>query len=174
MSGAFIPLSEDGAVADAAAKGHLALEKLEAMTSVCSVGLDMIAIPGDTPPETISAVIADEMAIGVMNNKTTGVRLIPVPGTSPATASNSEASSAPPTSWTFATPARHRVRAIRQAHPRAHPVAPELIDRNWIGIGLCACFRTDPTGWWVAGKAFLFSRTVGKRVQQDALHRGIG
>lgn len=80
MSGAFIPVSEDAALADAAAKGHLTLEKLEAMTSVCSVGLDMIAIPGDTSAETIAAIIADEMAIGVMNNKTTGVRLIPVPG----------------------------------------------------------------------------------------------
>jgi len=80
MSGAFIPVSEDAALAEAAAKGHLTLEKLEAMTSVCSVGLDMIAIPGDTPPETIAAIIADEMAIGVINNKTTGVRLIPVPG----------------------------------------------------------------------------------------------
>ncbi len=80
LSGAFIPVSEDAALAEAAAKGHLVLEKLEAMTSVCSVGLDMIAVPGDTPPETIAAIIADEMAIGVMNNKTTGARIIPVPG----------------------------------------------------------------------------------------------
>jgi uncharacterized protein (UPF0210 family) len=80
LSGAFIPVSEDAALADAVGKGHLVLEKLEAMTSVCSVGLDMIAIPGDTPPETIAALIADEMAIGVMNDKTTAVRLIPVPG----------------------------------------------------------------------------------------------
>jgi uncharacterized protein (UPF0210 family) len=83
MSGAFIPVSEDAALADAAKNGHLTLEKLEAMTSVCSVGLDMIAIPGDTSAETIAALIADEMAIGVMNNKTTGVRLIPVPGGKP-------------------------------------------------------------------------------------------
>jgi len=83
MSGAFIPVSEDTALANAVAAGHLSLEKLEAMTAVCSVGLDMIAIPGDTPPETISAIIADEMAIGVINNKTTGVRLIPVPGGKP-------------------------------------------------------------------------------------------
>jgi len=80
LSGAFIPVSEDASLADAVAQGHLVLEKLEAMTSVCSVGLDMIAIPGDTPPETIAALIADEMAIGVMNDKTTAVRLIPVPG----------------------------------------------------------------------------------------------
>ena len=80
LSGAFLPVSEDAALADAVAQGHLTLEKLEAMTSVCSVGLDMIAVPGDTPPETLAAVIADEMAIGVMNDKTTGVRLIPVPG----------------------------------------------------------------------------------------------
>jgi uncharacterized protein len=80
MSGAFIPVSEDSVLAEAAAQGSLTLEKLEAMTSVCSVGLDMIAIPGDTPAETISAIIADEMAIGVINDKTTGVRLIPVPG----------------------------------------------------------------------------------------------
>jgi uncharacterized protein (UPF0210 family) len=80
LSGAFIPVSEDAALAEAVGQGHLVLEKLEAMTSVCSVGLDMIAIPGDTPPETIAALMADEMAIGVMNDKTTAVRLIPVPG----------------------------------------------------------------------------------------------
>ncbi len=80
MSGAFIPVSEDAVLAEAVTAGHLSLEKLEAMTSVCSVGLDMIAIPGDTPPETIAAIIADEMTIGMVNNKTTGVRLIPVPG----------------------------------------------------------------------------------------------
>jgi uncharacterized protein (UPF0210 family) len=67
-------------LAEAVGQGHLVLEKLEAMTSVCSVGLDMIAIPGDTPPETIAAIIADEMAIGVVNDKTTATRLIPVPG----------------------------------------------------------------------------------------------
>jgi len=80
LSGAFIPVSEDSSLADAVGQGHLILEKLEAMTSVCSVGLDMILIPGDTPPETIAALIADEMAIGVINNKTTAARLIPVPG----------------------------------------------------------------------------------------------
>ena len=80
LSGAFIPVSEDSALADAVAQGHLSLEKLEAMTSVCSVGLDMVLIPGDTPPETIAAIIADEMAIGVINNKTTATRLVPVPG----------------------------------------------------------------------------------------------
>jgi len=80
LSGAFIPVSEDAALAAAVADGDLVLEKLEAMTAVCSVGLDMIAIPGDTPAETVAAIIADEMAIGVMNDKTTGVRLIPVPG----------------------------------------------------------------------------------------------
>lgn len=80
MSGAFIPVSEDASLADAVAKGHLTLEKLEAMTSVCSVGLDMIAVPGDISPKTVAAIIADEMAIGVINNKTTAVRLIPVPG----------------------------------------------------------------------------------------------
>ncbi len=80
LSGAFIPVSEDAALADAVAKGHLVLEKLEAMTSVCSVGLDMVAIPGDTPAETIAAIIADEMAIGVINDKTTACRLVPVPG----------------------------------------------------------------------------------------------
>jgi len=68
------------ALAEAVGAGHLSLEKLEAMTAVCSVGLDMIAIPGDTPPETIAALIADEMAIGVINDKTTACRLIPVPG----------------------------------------------------------------------------------------------
>jgi uncharacterized protein (UPF0210 family) len=80
LSGAFIPVSEDATLAEAVGAGHLVLEKLEAMTAVCSVGLDMVAIPGDTPPETISAIIADEMAIGVVNDKTTAARLIPVPG----------------------------------------------------------------------------------------------
>lgn len=80
LSGAFIPVSEDGTLARAVGRGQLVLEKLEAMTSVCSVGLDMIAVPGDTPPETLAAIIADEMAIGVINNKTTAVRMIPVPG----------------------------------------------------------------------------------------------
>ncbi len=82
LSGAFIPVSEDAALSEAVAAGDLVLEKLEAMTSVCSVGLDMVAIPGDTPAETIAAIIADEMAIGVVNSKTTGVRVIPVPGAS--------------------------------------------------------------------------------------------
>jgi uncharacterized protein len=80
MSGAFIPVSEDAVMIEAARIGALTLEKLEAMTSVCSVGLDMVAVPGDTTPETIAAVIADEMAIGVVNNKTTAIRIIPVPG----------------------------------------------------------------------------------------------
>ena len=80
LSGAFIPVSEDATLANAVRDGHLVLEKLEAMTSVCSVGLDMVLIPGDTPPETIAGLIADEMAIGVINNKTTAARLIPVPG----------------------------------------------------------------------------------------------
>ncbi|MDR3354767.1 MAG: PFL family protein [Synergistaceae bacterium] len=82
LSGAFIPVSEDHGMADAVRIGALSLEKLEAMTCVCSVGLDMIAIPGDTPAETISGMILDEMAIGMINNKTTAVRLIPVAGKS--------------------------------------------------------------------------------------------
>jgi uncharacterized protein (UPF0210 family) len=80
LSGAFIPVSEDLNIADSARLGFLSLEKLEAMTSVCSVGLDMVALPGDTSAETIAAIIADEMAIGVINKKTTAARLIPVPG----------------------------------------------------------------------------------------------
>ncbi|MCV3295743.1 PFL family protein [Oenococcus kitaharae] len=80
LSGAFIPVSEDAGMIDAAVAGTLTISKLEAMTAVCSVGLDMIAIPGDTPATTISAMIADEAAIGVQNNKTTAVRVIPVPG----------------------------------------------------------------------------------------------
>ncbi len=82
LSGAFIPVSEDAGMIAAAERGALALDKLEAMTCVCSVGLDMIAIPGDTPAETISAIIADEAAIGMINNKTTAVRVIPAPGKS--------------------------------------------------------------------------------------------
>ena len=80
LSGAFIPVSEDIGMINAAKAGSLSLEKLEAMTCVCSVGLDMIAVPGNTPEETLSAIIADEAAIGMVNNKTTAVRLIPVPG----------------------------------------------------------------------------------------------
>lgn len=79
LSGAFIPVSEDAGMIYAADKGFLTFDKLEAMTSVCSVGLDMIAIPGDTPVTTIAGMIADEMAIGMINKKTTAVRLIPVP-----------------------------------------------------------------------------------------------
>ncbi|MDR1734301.1 MAG: PFL family protein [Oscillospiraceae bacterium] len=80
LSGAFIPVSEDHAMIDAARTGALTLEKLEAMTSVCSVGLDMIAVPGDTSPETLAGILADEMAIGMINGKTTAVRLIPAIG----------------------------------------------------------------------------------------------
>lgn len=80
LSGAFIPVSEDEGMIAAAEKGVLTLDKLEAMTCVCSVGLDMIAVPGDTSAETISAIIADEAAIGMVNNKTTAVRIIPAPG----------------------------------------------------------------------------------------------
>ena len=80
LSGAFIPVSEDEGMIAAAESGTLVLDKLEAMTCVCSVGLDMIAVPGDTPAETISAIIADEAAIGMVNCKTTAVRLLPAPG----------------------------------------------------------------------------------------------
>jgi uncharacterized protein (UPF0210 family) len=83
LSGAFIPVSEDEGMVNAVLKGALSIEKLEAMTCVCSVGLDMIAVPGDTPAETIAAIIADEAAIGVVNQKTTAVRIIPVPGGKP-------------------------------------------------------------------------------------------
>ena len=80
LSGAFIPVSEDEGMIEAATKGSICLEKLEAMTTVCSVGLDMIAIPGDTPATTISGILADEFAIGMVNNKTTAVRIIPAIG----------------------------------------------------------------------------------------------
>ena len=80
LSGAFIPVSEDIGMIKAAEKGAITLDKLEAMTCVCSVGLDIIAIPGDTPATTIAAMIADEAAIGMINNKTTAVRIIPAPG----------------------------------------------------------------------------------------------
>jgi len=80
LSGAFLPVSEDYGMADAVRQKALSLAKLEAMTAVCSVGLDMIALPGDTPASTLSAIIADELAIGVINGKATGARLIPVPG----------------------------------------------------------------------------------------------
>jgi len=80
LSGAFIPVSEDAGMVEATRLGALTLDKLEAMTAICSVGLDMVAVPGDTPYETIAAMIADELAIGVINNKTTACRIIPVPG----------------------------------------------------------------------------------------------
>ena len=80
LSGAFIPVSEDAGMIRAVNEGALKLEKLEAMTAVCSVGLDMITVPGDTTAETIAAMIADEAAIGMINNKTTAVRVIPAVG----------------------------------------------------------------------------------------------
>jgi uncharacterized protein (UPF0210 family) len=80
LSGAFVPVSEDLNISQAAENGYLSLDKLEAITSVCSVGLDMVAIPGDTSVDTLAGLIADEMAIGVINKKTTATRLIPVPG----------------------------------------------------------------------------------------------
>ena len=80
LSGAFIPVSEDAGMIDAAREGTLSIEKLEAMTAVCSVGLDMIVIPGDTPADVIAAIIADEAAIGMVNSKTTAVRVIPAIG----------------------------------------------------------------------------------------------
>src|SRR5699024_8242442 len=80
LSGAFIPVSEDQGMIEAVQKGALTLEKLEAMTCVCSVGLDMVAIPGNTKATTISGIIADESAIGMINQKTTAVRIIPVHG----------------------------------------------------------------------------------------------
>src|SRR5687768_9657046 len=83
LSGAFIPVSEDAVMIDAAADGAITFDKLEAMTCVCSVGLDMIAVPGDTSAETLAAIIADEAAIGMINRKTTAVRIIPAPGKKP-------------------------------------------------------------------------------------------
>jgi uncharacterized protein (UPF0210 family) len=80
LSGAFIPVSEDHDMIAAVQAGALSLDKLEAMTAVCSVGLDMVAVPGNTSPATLSAIIADEIAIGTFNNKTTAVRIIPAPG----------------------------------------------------------------------------------------------
>ncbi len=83
LSGAFIPVSEDEGMINAVKAGALSLAKLEAMTTVCSVGLDMVAVPGDTPASTLMGILADEMAIGMVNNKTTAVRIIPVPGKGP-------------------------------------------------------------------------------------------
>jgi len=82
LSGTFIPISEDRDMINAVKKGSLSLDKLESLSAVCSVGLDMFAVPGDTPIETINAIIADELSIGIINNKTTAVRIIPVPGKS--------------------------------------------------------------------------------------------
>lgn len=82
LSGAFIPVSEDQGMIKAVQAGKLSLEKLEAMTAVCSVGLDMVAVPGDTTAATISGLLADEAAIGMINNKTTAIRIIPATGQS--------------------------------------------------------------------------------------------
>jgi len=83
LSGTFMPVSEDMGMVEAVRKKSLSLDKLEALTAVCSVGLDMVAIPGNTPEEVISAIIADELSIGVINNKTTAVRILPIPGKKP-------------------------------------------------------------------------------------------
>jgi len=80
LSGAFVPVAEDAAMSDAVAKGWLGVEKLEAVTSICSVGLDMVPVPGDITVETLASLIADELAIGMINSKTTAARIIPVPG----------------------------------------------------------------------------------------------
>jgi uncharacterized protein (UPF0210 family) len=98
LSGAFIPVSEDEGMIRAVQRGSLTLDKLEAMTCVCSVGLDMVAVPGDTSASTISAIIADEMAIGMINKKTTAVRVIPAPGPGWVIWWNSAACSAAPRS----------------------------------------------------------------------------
>jgi hypothetical protein len=83
LSGAFIPVSEDAGMVEAVKVGALSLDKLEAMSAVCSVGMDMVAVPGDIPAETLACLIGDELAIGMVNNKTTAVRIIPVPGKQP-------------------------------------------------------------------------------------------
>ena len=83
LSGSFIPVSEDKGMIDAVRSGSISLDKLEAMTAICSVGFDMVALPGETSAETIAGMIADEAAIGVMNHKTTAVRVIPVPEKKP-------------------------------------------------------------------------------------------
>ena len=83
LSGAFIPVSEDQGMIDAVRDDALSLAKLEAMTAVCSVGLDMVAVPGDTTVSALTGIVADQMAIGMVNNKTTAVRIIPVPGKGP-------------------------------------------------------------------------------------------
>ncbi|MAT16176.1 MAG: PFL family protein [Planctomyces sp.] len=80
LSGAFVPVMEDASLASAAKEGYLTVEKLEAMTAVCSVGLDMVPVPGDIDPDTLAALMADEIAIGVFNNKTTATRIVPIPG----------------------------------------------------------------------------------------------
>lgn len=99
LSGAFIPVSEDEGMIAAARSESLSMDKLEAMTCVCSVGLDMIAVPGDTPAETLSAILADEAAIGMINNKTTACRLIPRPAKRSGTRFPSAACSEKPRSW---------------------------------------------------------------------------
>ena len=114
LSGAFIPVSEDEGMIASAKAGVLSLDKLEAMTCVCSVGLDMIAVPGDTPAETISAIIADEAAIGMVNNKTTAVRLIPVDG-------QAQSATKPNTAASWA--ARRSCRCTVKAQPNSSPAA---------------------------------------------------
>ena len=112
LSGAFIPVSEDIGMIEAVKRGALTLDKLEAMTSVCSVGLDMIAVPGSTSASTISAIIADEAAIGVINNKTTAVRVIPAPGKEEGEVRPHHARR---------QRERRRLHRARRTHPRPHP-----------------------------------------------------
>ena len=118
LSGAFIPVSEDQGMIDAVAAGALSLAKLEAMTTVCSVGLDMIAVPGDTSPATLTGLIADELAIGMVNQKTTAVRAIPVPGKGPGETHDWAGSSGRPSSRTPAPSAARLSGAAAAGSPR--------------------------------------------------------
>ena len=137
LSGAFIPVSEDEGMIAAAECGTLTIDKLEAMTCVCSVGLDMIAVPGDTSAETISAIIADEAAIGMVNSKTTAVRLIPAPGCRPCSISR-------PTARSTCTAASCRSCA---APPRCSGCTRSQVRNSWLAAGgyprRCRALKTE-------------------------------
>ncbi len=132
LSGAFIPVSEDAVMIDAAACGAITFDKLEAMTAVCSVGLDMIAVPGDTPASTLAAIIADEAAIGMINGKTTAVRVIPAPGKKVGDVVSFGGLLGSRARDRAAPRVEREVRAPRRAHPGAPARLEQLADATYL------------------------------------------
>ena len=143
LSGAFIPVSEDRGMIDAVRLGALTLDKLEAMTSICSVGLDMVAIPGDTPPAVVSGILADQMAIGVMNSKTTAARLLPIPGSKPGDIFEWGGLLETPSSWTsIDSHPRNLSVLVEKFPPQCTPIAiKRFFDRLFVELKCSPSFR---------------------------------